>query len=129
MMMSNVPEGLYYTKEHEWMRVEGDTVTIGITDHAQEMLTDIVYIELPEEGDVIGDMGEFAVVESVKSASPIFAPLAGTISAVNMELEDAPELMNTSPYEDGWIVKMTLDDANAVTALMDAAAYKAEIGE
>jgi glycine cleavage system H protein len=74
-------------------------------------------------------MGEFAVVESVKSASPIFAPLAGTISAVNMELEDAPELMNTSPYEDGWIVKMTLDDANAVTALMDAAAYKAEIGE
>jgi glycine cleavage system H protein len=129
MMMSNVPEGLYYTKEHEWMRVEGDTVTIGITDHAQEMLTDIVYIELPEEGDVIGDMGEFAVVESVKSASPIFAPLAGTISAVNMELEDAPELMNTSPYEDGWIVRMTLDDANAVTALMDAAAYKAEIGE
>ena len=127
--MSNVPEGLYYTKEHEWMRVEGDTVTIGITDHAQEMLTDIVYIELPEEGDVIGDMGEFAVVESVKSASPIFAPLAGTISAVNMELEDAPELMNTSPYEDGWIVKMTLDDANAVTAWMDAAAYKAEIGE
>ena len=127
--MSNVPEGLYYTKEHEWMRVEGDTVTIGITDHAQEMLTDIVYIELPEEGDVVGDMGEFAVVESVKSASPIFAPLAGTISAVNMELEDAPELMNTSPYEDGWIVKMTLDDADAVTALMDAAAYKAEIGE
>ena len=127
--MSQIPEELYYTKEHEWMRVEGDTVTIGITDHAQEMLTDIVYIELPEEGDVVGDMGEFAVVESVKSASPIFAPLAGTISAVNMELEDAPELMNTSPYEDGWIVKMTLDDANAVTALMDAAAYKAEIGE
>ena len=127
--MSEVPEGLYYTKEHEWMRVEGDTVTIGITDHAQDMLTDIVYIELPEEGDVLGDMGEFAVVESVKSASPIFAPLAGTIVAVNMELEDAPELMNTSPYGDGWIVKMTLDDAAAVSTLMDAAAYKAEIGE
>jgi len=79
--MSEVPEGLYYTKEHEWMRVEGDTVTIGITDHVQDMLTDIVYIELPEEGDVVGDMGEFAVVESVKSASPIFAPLAGTITA------------------------------------------------
>ena len=90
--MSDVPEGLYYTKEHEWMRVEGDTVTIGITDHAQYMLTEIVYIELPEEGDAVGDMGEFAVVESVKSASPIFAPLAGTITAVNMELEDAPEL-------------------------------------
>ena len=127
--MSEVPEGLYYTKEHEWMRVDGDTVTIGITDHAQDMLTDIVYIELPEEGDVLGDMGEFAVVESVKSASPIFAPLAGTIVAVNMDLEDAPELMNTSPYGDGWIVKMTLDDAAAVSTLLDAAAYKAEIGE
>ena len=127
--MSEVPEGLYYTKEHEWLHVEGDTVTIGLTDHAQDMLTDIVYIELPEEGDVVGDMGEFAVVESVKSASPIFAPLAGTITAVNMELEDAPELMNSSPYGDGWIVKMTLDDASAVAGLMDAAAYKAEIGE
>ena len=127
--MSEVPEGLYYTKEHEWMRVEGDTVTIGITDHAQDMLTDIVYIELPEEGDVVVDMGEVAGVESVKSASPIFAPLAGTITAVNMELEDAPELMNSSPYGDGWIVKMTLDDASAVAGLMDAAAYKAEIGE
>ena len=126
--MSNVPDGLYYTKEHEWLRLEGNTVTIGITDHAQDMLTDIVYIELPEAGDTMDDMGEFAVVESVKSASPIFAPLAGTISEVNMELEDAPELMNTSPYEDGWIVKMTLDDPSAVEGLMHAAAYKAEIG-
>jgi len=127
--MSEVPEGLHYTKEHEWMRVEGDTVTIGITDHAQDMLTDIVYIELPEAGDTVGDMGEFAVVESVKSASPIFAPLAGTITAVNEALEDTPELMNTSPYDEGWIVKMTLDDLSAVAGLMDAAAYKAEIGE
>ena len=127
--MSDVPKGLYYTKEHEWMRVEGETVTIGITDHAQDMLTDIVYIELPEEGDEVGDMGEFAVVESVKSASPIFAPLAGTITAVNMELEDAPELMNSSPYDEGWIVKMTLENPEAVSGLMDAAAYKAEIGE
>jgi len=127
--MSDIPEGLYYTKEHEWLRVEGDTVTIGITDHAQDMLTDIVYIELPEEGDVVGDMGEFAVVESVKSASPIFAPLAGTITAVNRELDDAPDLMNTSPYGEGWIVKMTLEDPGAVAGLMDAAAYKAEIGE
>ena len=127
--MSDVPEGLYYTKEHEWMRVEGDTVTIGITDHAQDMLTDIVYIELPEEGDEVDDMGEFAVVESVKSASPIFAPLAGTITAVNLDLEDTPELMNSSPYGDGWIVKMTLNEPGAVANLMDAAAYKAEIGE
>ena len=127
--MSEIPEGLPYTAEHEWLRVEGDLVAIGITDHAQDALTDIVYIELPAEGDTMGDMGEFAVVESVKSASPIFAPLAGTITAVNLDLEDAPELMNTSPYGDGWIVKMTLDNPDAVADLMDAAAYKAEIGE
>ena len=127
--MSEVPEGLYYTKEHEWLRVEGDTVTIGITDHAQDALTDIVYIELPESGMAVDDMGEFAVVESVKSASPIFAPLAGEITAVNEELEDTPELMNTSPYGDGWIVKMTLTNPAQVSSLMDAAAYKAEIGE
>ena len=127
--MSEVPEGLYYTKEHEWLRVEGDTVTIGITDHAQDALTDIVYIELPESGMAVDDMGEFAVVESVKSASPIFAPLAGEIIAVNEELEDTPELMNTSPYGDGWIVKMTLTNPDQVSSLMDAAAYKAEIGE
>ena len=127
--MSEVPEGLYYTKEHEWWRIEGDTVTIGITDHAQDALTDIVYIELPESGMVVDDMGEFAVVESVKSASPIFAPLAGEITAVNEEIEDTPELMNTSPYGDGWIVKMTLTNPDQVTSLMDAAAYRAEIGE
>lgn len=127
--MSEIPEDLYYTKEHEWLKLDGNTVTIGITDHAQEMLTDIVYIELPGEGDVMGVMGEFAVVESVKSASPIFAPLAGTITAVNMDLDDTPELMNTSPYDEGWIVKMTLDNPEGVSELMDAAGYKAEIGE
>ncbi len=127
--MSDVPEGLYYTKEHEWLRVEGDTITIGITDHAQNALTDIVYIELPESGMIVEDMGEFAVVESVKSASPIFAPLAGEIIEVNDELEDAPDLMNTSPYGDGWIIKMTVNNIDQITSLMDAAAYKAEIGE
>jgi|TARA_B110000444_G_scaffold261503_1_gene314339 glycine cleavage system H protein len=127
--MSEIPEDLYYTKEHEWLKLEGNTVTIGITDHAQEMLTDIVYIELPAEGDVMDVMGEFAVVESVKSASPIFAPLSGTITAVNMDLDDTPELMNTSPYGEGWIVKMTLDNPEGVSELMDAAGYKAEIGE
>ena len=127
--MSEVPEGLYYTKEHEWMRVEGDTVTIGITDHAQDMLTDIVYIELPEEGDVLGDMGEFAVVESVKSASPIFAPLAGEITAVNVDLEDTPELMNSSPYGDGWIVKMKLSNPDDVSTLMSADDYRSMLGE
>jgi glycine cleavage system H protein len=127
--MSEVPEGLYYTKEHEWIRVEGDEVVIGITDHAQDALTDIVYIELPEVGEVCEDMGEFAVVESVKSASPIFAPLAGEITAVNEELDEVPELMNKEPYGAGWIIRMKLDDAAAVSSLMSAADYKAEIGE
>ena len=127
--MSEVPDGLYYTKEHEWLKVEGDEVTIGITDHAQNALTDIVYIELPEPGMVVEDMGEFAVVESVKSASPIFAPLAGEITAVNEELEDTPELMNTSPYGDGWIIKMRINNPESVSELMSPEEYKSEIGE
>ena len=127
--MSEFPNGLYYTKEHEWLKVEGDEVTIGITDHAQNALTDIVYIELPEPGMIVEDMGEFAVVESVKSASPIFAPLAGEITAVNEELEDTPELMNTSPYGDGWIIKMRIDNPDSVSDLMSPEDYKSEIGE
>lgn len=127
--MSEVPDNLYYTKEHEWIRVEGDEVVIGITDHAQNALTDIVYIELPDNGDVCEDMGEFAIVESVKSASPIYAPLAGEITAVNDSLEDAPELMNTDPYGDGWIIKMRLADASGISGLMSADDYRAEIGE
>lgn len=127
--MSEIPAELYYTKEHEWIRMDGDIATIGITDHAQDALTDIVYIELPEEGDVLEDMGEFAIVESVKSASPIFAPLAGELTEVNLELEDAPELMNTSPYNDGWIVKMRLSNPDAVSGLMSADDYRGMIGE
>lgn len=127
--MSEVPEGLYYTKEHEWMMVEGDEVVIGITDHAQNALTDIVYIELPGEDEVCEEMEEIAIVESVKSASPIFAPIAGEITAVNDALDDTPELINTDPYGEGWIVRMKLDDSSAVSKLMSAADYKAEIGE
>ena len=127
--MSEIPADLYYTKEHEWIRMDGDIATIGITDHAQDALTDIVYIELPQEGDVLDDMGEFAIVESVTSASPIFAPLAGELTAVNAELEDAPELMNSSPYEDGWIVKMRLSNPDAVSGLMSADDYRSMIGE
>jgi glycine cleavage system H protein len=127
--MSEVPEGMYYTKEHEWIRVEGDEIVIGITDHAQNALTDIVYIELPDEEEELEEMEEFAIVESVKSASPIFAPLAGQVTAVNDELDDAPELMNTDPYGAGWIIRMRLSNPEAVSTLMDAATYKAEIGE
>ena len=127
--MSDIPEGQYYTKEHEWIRVEGDEVVIGITDHAQDALTDIVYIELPESGQTFEEMGEFAIVESVKSASPIFAPLSGIILEVNDALEDAPELMNEDPYGEGWIVRMKLDNPDAVSGLMSPTDYKEEIGE
>jgi glycine cleavage system H protein len=129
IVMSEVPENMYYTKEHEWIRVEGDEIVIGITDYAQNALTDIVYVELPDVGEELGDMEEFAIVESVKSASPIFAPLAGKVTAVNEELDDTPELLNEEPYGTGWIIRMRLSNPEAVSTLMDAAAYKAEIGE
>jgi glycine cleavage system H protein len=127
--MSEVPEGLHYTKEHEWIRVDGDEVVIGITDHAQNSLTDIVYVELPEVGLASEVMEEIAIVESVKSASPIFAPLKGVVTAINEALEDTPELINQDPYGEGWMVKMTIDDSNNIPSLLGAAEYKAEIGE
>ncbi|MDP6010256.1 MAG: glycine cleavage system protein GcvH [Candidatus Poseidoniaceae archaeon] len=129
-IVSEVPLDVYYTKEHEWIKVsdEGEVV-IGITDHAQDALTDIVYIELPESGGHYDEMDEIGIVESVKSASPIFAPLAGTITAVNDTLEDAPEQINQEPYGNGWIVRMKLDDKSAVDGLMSASDYSAMISE
>ena len=127
--MSEVPEGLRYTKEHEWVRVEEDEILIGITDHAQEALTDIVYVELPEKGTHCEEMSEFAIIESVKSASPIFAPLSGEIIAINEALEDAPELVNQEPYGEGWIVRIKLDDSAALRRLMTASEYRLMIEE
>lgn len=125
--MSEVPDELFYTKEHEWLRIEGDEVIIGITDHAQEALTDIVYIELPELGDEFAEMDEFALVESVKSASPIFAPMAGEIIAVNGALEDAPELINQDPYGEGWMIRFKLSDSDPTEGLMSPDDYRATI--
>lgn len=127
--MSEVPEGLHYTKEHEWIRVNGDEFVLGITDHAQNSLTDIVYVELPEVGQSCVVMDEIAIVESVKSASPIFAPLVGVVTAINEALEDTPELINQDPYGEGWMVKMTISDSTNLSSLLGAAEYKAEIGE
>lgn len=127
--MSEVPEGLHYTKEHEWIRVDGDEFVLGITDHAQHSLTDIVYVELPEVGQSCVVMDEIAIVESVKSASPIFAPLVGVVTAINEALEDTPELINQDPYGEGWMVKMTISDSTNLSSLLGAAEYKAEIGE
>jgi glycine cleavage system H protein len=122
--MSETPEELFYTKEHEWLRIEGDEVIVGITDHAQDALTDIVYIELPEVGDEFAEMDEFALVESVKSASPIFAPMAGEIIAVNGALEDAPELINQDPYGEGWIIRFKLSNSDSTAGLMSADDYR-----
>lgn len=105
--MSELPGDLEYTKEHEWLRREDDgTVTIGITDHAQSALGDLVYVELPEIGQELEEGGEMAVVESVKAASDVYAPVGGTVTAVNDELADDPEKINADPYGDGWIVRM-----------------------
>ncbi len=127
--MSMIPDELKYTPEHEWIRMEDGIAIVGITDHAQNALTDIVWIEfVADEGDSIEDNGEFASVESVKSVSPIYAPLAGTIVALNHDLQDAPEAINEDAYA-AWIAKIELSDAGALDGLLDAAGYAALIGE
>lgn len=124
----SVPENLRYTADHEWILLEGDVATVGITDHAQEELTDIVFVELPEIGRECEEEEGIAVVESVKAASDIYAPLAGEIVGANEELEGEPALVNTDPHGKGWIFKLKLSDPSQVDGLMDAAAYNAHIG-
>ena len=127
--MSEVPEGLIYTKEHEWIRLEGNEITVGITDYAQNALTDVVWVELPEVGATVDSMESFASVESVKSVSEIYAPIAGEVVGVNEDLEDAPETINTDPYGEGWICKMNVENLSDLDSLLDAAAYKSLIEE
>ena len=123
--MSNVPANLKYTESHEWVRVEADgTVTIGITDHAQEALGDLVFVELPEVGAHYDAEKEIAVVESVKAAADVYAPIGGTVTEVNQAAADAPESVNQDAYA-AWLFKMTPDNAADVDALLDAAAYQA----
>ena len=126
--MSNIPDDLKYAKSHEWVRLEGDIATIGITDHAQQELTDIVFVELPEVGRQLSVGEACAVVESVKTASDIYAPVGGEVVEVNDALEGDPGLVNRSAYEAGWFFKLKVSDAAAVGGLMDAAAYGAQIG-
>ena len=127
--MSNIPDNLRYTKSHEWVRIEGETATIGITDHAQAELTDVVFVELPETGRVLAVGDNCAVVESVKTASDLYAPLAGIVMEINVALEDTPELANDSPFDEGWFFKLQIDGEPDTTHLLDAAGYAAEIGE
>jgi len=124
----NTPENLRYTKDHEWIALDGDVATIGITDHAQEELTDVVFVELPEAGRQVEAEDPVAVVESVKAASDVYAPLAGEIVEANEEVVNDPSLVNTDPYGKGWLFKIKLSDPGAVESLMDAEAYRALIG-
>lgn len=127
--MSEIPEGLIYTKEHEWIKVEGNEITVGITDYAQNALTDVVWVELPELGVSVKSMDSFANVESVKSVSEIYAPVSGDVIEINEDLEDAPETVNTDPYGEGWICRMSMDNPGELDALLDAAGYKSLIEE
>ncbi|MDP8259031.1 MAG: glycine cleavage system protein GcvH [Candidatus Aadella gelida] len=124
-----VPEDLKYTKEHEWVKVEGTKATIGITDHAQSELGDITFIELPEIGSEINVSDSIATVESVKAASDIYAPLAGKVTEVNEALESSPEVVNQSPYDEGWILKVEVSGDSGKENLMDQAAYETYIKE
>ena len=125
----NVPSDLRYAKTHEWIRVEGDVVTVGITDHAQNELTDIVYAEPPKVGAEVKAGATAAVVESVKAASDIYSPLSGTVTEVNAELSGNPALLNTDPFGQGWIYKMKSSDSGEINALLTPEAYSAQIGQ
>jgi glycine cleavage system H protein len=123
------PEEYKYTEEHEWVMVEKGLAVIGITDFAQDALGDVVFVELPEVGAVLEAGKAFGVVESVKAVSDIYAPISGTVEAINDDLVETPEILNTSPYEDGWMIKIRMADAADADGLMDVEAYQALIAE
>jgi glycine cleavage system H protein len=128
--MSNIPSDLRYTKSHEWVRDNEDgTITVGISDHAQELLGDLVFVELPEIDNEYGAEDGIAVVESVKAASDIYAPLDGVVIEVNETLIDQPELINSSPYEDGWIFTLRMNDEDMLATLLDATSYEESLEE
>ena len=128
--MSDIPSDLHYATTHEWVRPEGDgTFTVGISAHAQELLGDMVFVELPEVGSEVNAGDDVAVAESVKAASDVYTPLTGEIVAVNEELEDSPELVNADPYGDGWLFKIKAEDPDEVADLLDAEGYENAIDE
>ena len=120
----NIPAELRYSSDHEWVRVDGDVVTVGITEYAQDALGDVVFVELPEAGLAVSLGDSFSEVESTKSVSDIYAPVTGAISAVNDALESQPELLNSDPYGEGWICRISVSDPAELDALMDADAYR-----
>lgn len=127
--MSNIPDNLLYSEEDEWVRVEGDEAVLGITDYAQDELSDIVYVELPDEGQTFQAGDSFGVVESVKAASDLYMPISGEVVAVNGDLPDAPETVNSDPYGQGWMVRIKITDPAELEVLLDPAAYSAYCDE
>jgi glycine cleavage system H protein len=125
----NVPENLKYTKDHEWVLVDGDTGTVGITDYAQGELGDVVFVELPAAGKVVKQGDPFGTIEAVKAVSDLFAPVSGSVVAVNTELEKAPEQVNKDPYGKGWMVKIKLTQPADLATLLSPGAYKTQIGQ
>jgi glycine cleavage system H protein len=126
--MTDIPKDLRYTKDHEWARVAGDSVEIGVTAYAVEQLGDVTLVDLPAVGAALAAHKRFGDIESVKTVSELFAPVSGSVSAVNEALRDKPELVNDSPYKDGWMVRIKLSNAAEVNELMDAAAYEKFLG-
>lgn len=124
----NIPKELKYTNDHEWVKVDGDIATIGITDFAQGELGDIVYVEIETEGESLDSEEVFGTVEAVKTVSDLFMPVSGEVIEVNPNLEDAPETVNESPYEDGWMIKVKLSDPSEIDGLMSAEAYGEHVG-
>lgn len=122
--MANVPEDLQYSKDHEWLRVAGEVGTIGITDHAQHSLGDVVYVELPKVGESFGAHEPFGSVESVKAVSEIFSPVAGEVVEVNQTLQDEPEKINTDPYGEAWIIRLRVSNKSEIDGLLTAAEYE-----
>jgi len=124
-----IPQDLKYTREHEWVKIEGGEAVIGITDHAQSQLGDITFVELPEVGKEISQSDSFATVESVKAASDVYAPVSGKVISVNEALQEAPEAINRSPYGDGWICRVSLKGKEEADSLMDNSAYEKFLAE
>jgi glycine cleavage system H protein len=122
--MANVPEDLHYSKDHEWVRVEGDAAVIGITDYAQNSLGDVVYVELPKAGEEFAANESFGSVESVKAVSEVFSPISGTVAEVNEALNDEPEKVNGDPYGEGWMIKLRMSSPGEVDSLLTAAEYE-----
>lgn len=125
----NFPDGLRYTKDHEWIKLDGDIGTIGITDYAQGELGDVVYVELPAAGTKVEQGKSFGTIEAVKAVSDLYAPVSGEIKEVNSKLPDQPELVNQQPYEGGWMVKIKISDASQIKLLLDSTGYKQLIGQ